>query len=185
MNSLKSSRLTLIPLTHEMLCIWQNQGRFELEKNLALFPNTWEVEKFYQDETKQALRDFWIPQTKKYRQDFFWYTNWEIILTEKSCSVGGIGLSGLPNNEGETEIGYFVDQKFRENGIATEAVHLLKKWAFLDPDLIRLKAETPENNIASQRILLKNNFTKTGEKTIFIPEAIKVLTWNCTKSESA
>ena len=148
-----------------MLQIWNHSGRESLEKLLHLLPNAWELEKFFQDETTLALHDFWLPMTKKFPLEFTWYTNWEIILKEKSCSIGGIGLSGMPNNEGCTEIGYVIDQKFRGLGFATEAVHTLKTWAFKDTDLKILKAETPTDNLNSQKVLQKNNFKFHHEGT--------------------
>lgn len=182
MISIQTSRLQLIPLDHEMLQIWNVSGRESLEKFLNLSPNSWEVEKFYQDETSLALRDFWLPMTKKFSLEFTWYTNWEIILKEKSCSIGGIGLSGMPNNEGCTEIGYVIDQKFRGSGFATEAVGAMKNWAFKDPDLKIIKAETPIFNLNSQKVLEKNNFKIVGEKQINIPEPTSLYCWECARS---
>jgi RimJ/RimL family protein N-acetyltransferase len=179
MISLQTTRLKLIPLDHEMLQIWNHSGRESLEKILHLLSNAWDTEKFYQDETNVALRDFWLPMTKKFPLEFAWYTNWEIILKEKSCSIGGIGLSGMPNNEGCTEIGYVIDQKYRGLGFATEAVNTLKKWAFQDPDLKIIRAETPIVNLNSQKVLQKNSFEIIGEKQINIPEPIQVYCWEC------
>jgi len=181
MISLKTERLQLIPLDHEMLSIWKNMGRPALEKFLQLKPNSWDIEKFYVQETTLALRDFWLPMTKKFPFDFLWYTNWEIILTEKSCSVGGIGLGGMPSNEGNTEVGYFIDQKFRGLGIASEALNALKSWAFQDTDLILLRAESPVDNLASQKVLEKNQFHPTGQKEILTPEPMQVICWECPK----
>lgn len=132
---LQTPRLTLIPLQQQQLLIWQNSGRKDLEKMLDLQHNPWDLELFYEQETSQALRDFWIPQTAKFPLDYYWYTNWEIILNSSSCSVGGIGLAGLPDNEGTSEIGYALDQKFRGQGIATEAAQALTEWAFQDAGL--------------------------------------------------
>ena len=179
MISIQTLRLQLVPLDQEMLQIWNHSGRGKLEKILQLKANSWELEKFYQDETTLALRDFWLPMTKKFPLEFTWYTNWEIILKEKSCSIGGMGLSGMPNNEGSTEIGYVIDQKFRGLGFATEAVHALKTWAFKDPDLKMLQAETPIINLNSQKVLQKNNFKIVGEKQINIPEPMQVYVWEC------
>ena len=181
MISLKTERLQLIPLDHEMLSIWKNMGRPTLEKFLQLKPNSWDIEKFYEQETTLAIRDFWLPMTKKFPFDFLWYTNWEIILTEKSCSVGGIGLGGMPSNEGSTEVGYFIDQKFRGLGIASEALNALKCWAFQDPDLILLRAESPVDNLASQKVLEKNQFQRMGQKEIWTPEPMQVICWECPK----
>ena len=91
--------------------------------------------------------------------------------------MGGIGFAGLPDDEGATEIGYALDEKFRGKGIATEAVQALSDWAFQDPDLHKLRAETPVDNVESQRVLEKNNFQKTGQKTIALEIPLQVFTW--------
>jgi RimJ/RimL family protein N-acetyltransferase len=184
MISIQTSRLQLIPLDHEMLRIWHHTGRKYLENFLNLLPNSWEIEKFFLDETSLALSEFWLPMTKKFPLEFTWYTNWEIVLKEKSCSIGGMGLSGMPNNEGCTEIGYVIDQKFRGFGYATEAVNALKTWAFQDPELKIIRAETPILNLNSQKVLQKNNFKLVSEKQINIPEPTQVYVWECERSFS-
>lgn len=177
MIQLHTPRLTLIPLNHQHLLVWKQSGRKDLEKMLELQPNPWNIELCYEQETLLALSDFWIPQTAKYPLDFYWYTNWEIILNSSSCSVGGIGLAGLPDNDGKTEIGYAVDEKFRRQGIASEAVQALADWAFLDQGLQVLRAESPVDNEASHRVLEKNRFQKTGEKTLALETPMQVFTW--------
>ena len=177
MIKLQTPRLTLIPLNHELLLVWQQSGRKDLEKMLDLQPNPWKLELFYEQETIQALNNYWIPQTAKFPLDYYWYTNWEIILNSSSCSVGGIGFAGLPDNEGATEIGYALDQKFRGQGIATEAVQALSEWAFQDAGLQVIRAETPVDNEGSQRVLEKNHFQKTGEKNLPLELPMQVFTW--------
>jgi ribosomal-protein-alanine N-acetyltransferase len=177
MIQLQTPRLTLIPLKLEHLLVWRQSGRKDLEKMLELQPNTWNLELFYEQETQLALSDYWIPQTAKFPVDYYWYTNWEIILTASSCSVGGIGFSGLPDNDGTTEIGYALDQKFRGQGIATEAAQALSEWGFQDAGLRIIRAETPVDNVGSQRVLEKNHFQKTGEKTLALENPMQVFTW--------
>jgi ribosomal-protein-alanine N-acetyltransferase len=177
MISIKTPRLELIPLDNSLLQMWKKQGRRELEKSLKLNHNPWIVEKFYEDETNQALINYWLPMTHKFSLDFFWYTNWEIIFSEKSCSVGGIGFSGLPDNDGKTEIGYVIDQKFRNLGIATEAVKFMIEWAFQDKDLNFITAETPTQNESSQKVLHKNGFEQIGQKEIFVNEMMELVCW--------
>jgi RimJ/RimL family protein N-acetyltransferase len=109
--------------------------------------------------------------------DYYWYTNWEIILNSASCSVGGIGFAGLPDNNGKTELGYAIDQKFEGQGIATEAVGAIIDWAFQDEGLKIIQAETPTDNVSSQRVLIKNQFNYTGEKKLELETPMQVLTW--------
>lgn len=175
MFSIQSERLQLIPLDHSLLRIWQSSGRETLESQLGLKPNSFQLEEFYRNETETALSNFWIPQTHKYPLDFCWYTNWEIILKPSSCSVGGIGFSGLPDNDGKCEIGYVIDQKFRNKGIAKEAVELLINWANQDPDLKAISAKTFPNNLASQSVLLSTGFKLLEGKPIFLDEETPLL----------
>jgi ribosomal-protein-alanine N-acetyltransferase len=181
MISISSNRLKLVPLDNSLLKIWQNEGRQALEKALHLKPNNLSLEPFFEQEMKDALANFWLPMTHKFPLDFTWYTNWEIILTDSSCSIGGIGLSGLPDNHGSTEIGYAIDQKFRNLGYAAEALETLVNWAFQDPDLNYIRAETPVENRASQSVLQRTLFHQTGQKTIQCPEPLEVFTWECTR----
>ncbi len=177
MISIKTERLTLIPLDHSLLEYWFKFGRKELEVNLELNPNVFQLEVFYENEMLHALEHFWMPMTKKFPFDFMWYTNWEIILTNKSCSIGGIGFSGMPDDQGSTEIGYALDQKYRGFGYAKEAVNGLINWAFQDADLKFIRAETPCDNLKSQSVLVGNQFNQVGEKTIYCPDALNVFTW--------
>jgi ribosomal-protein-alanine N-acetyltransferase len=178
---LHTPRLTLIPLNNQLLQVWQKSGRKDLEKLLHLNHNPWEVELFYEQETSLALVNYWIPQTAKFPLDYYWYTNWEIILHSSSCSVGGIGFAGLPDDDGATELGYALDQKFRGQGIASEAAKAVIDWAFEDQGLRILRAETPVDNSSSQRVLEKNKFQKMGEKTLALENPMQVFTWERTR----
>jgi hypothetical protein len=57
---------------------------------------------FFEAETLEALEHFWIPMAQIFPWDFAWYSNWEIILEEENRSIGGIGYSGLPDDNGCT-----------------------------------------------------------------------------------
>lgn len=177
MISIQTPRLTLVPLTHQQLTAWSISGRKGLENNLQLHPCDWILEDFYLKEMEDALANFWIPMTQNYPLDFMWYTNWEIILTAKSCSIGGIGFSGLPDNENSTEIGYVIDQNHRRNGYAQEALKAMCDWAFQDDGLQIIRAETPVDNLASQQVLRNQAFQQIGSKTIHVSEPMALFTW--------
>jgi [ribosomal protein S5]-alanine N-acetyltransferase len=91
-----------------------------------------------------------------------WFTYWVIILKNSNTAVGLIGFKGIPDQNGEVEVGYGVNQKFRKLGLATEALNLLKDWAFTDSKCTAITARNVLNkNIASQRVL-----GKTGLKLV-------------------
>jgi [ribosomal protein S5]-alanine N-acetyltransferase len=56
------------------------------------------------------------------------------------------------------EIGYWVAGPYWGRGIATEAVRLIKAYAFDTFDIVRLQAEVFDYNKASMKVLEKNGF---------------------------
>lgn len=91
-------------------------------------------------------------------EDAIWNTDWAAILEEEATFVGGIGFKGPANAEGEVELGYGFDAPYQNRGLATEAVKAMTKWAFAQPGVATVTAETNYTNIASARVLQKNGF---------------------------
>jgi [ribosomal protein S5]-alanine N-acetyltransferase len=162
MISIQSHRLELIPLDYGLLLTWQKAGREIMLKQLGLEPLSPNYEAQYWQETLEALSEFWLPQTARFSTDFFWYTNWEIVLKPLGRSVGGIGLSGLPDDQGLTTVGYGIEREFWGQHLATEALGLLCGWAFKDPTLKGILANTFSTNIPSHRVLQNNAFLHVG-----------------------
>ena len=61
------------------------------------------------------------------------------------------------------EIGYGILEEYREEGFATAAVKPALKWAFQDPRVKAVEAETDPDNVASQKVLMKCGFRPNGE----------------------
>lgn len=77
--------------------------------------------------------------------------------------VGNISIekkSGL--SEMDSRIGYMIDTYFWNQGIATYAVAQLCKYAFDIMNITRISGEVHKPNIASQKVLLNNNFVLEG-----------------------
>jgi RimJ/RimL family protein N-acetyltransferase len=72
-------------------------------------------------------------------------------------------FAGEPTSAGEIEIGYGTHEKFRHRGFMTEAVGGIIKWLSVQSTIKSILADTERFNIASFRILEKNNFIKIGE----------------------
>lgn len=158
-----SDRLKLIPLTHQQLQLWAGNNRTALEKELALNPNKWITAPDIQLELDDAILNTWLPGTAQNPENYAWFTTWEIILQEKNISVGGIGLTGLPDANGETMVGYGIDEKFQKMGIASEALQCLSGWVFTHPGAQAIVATTPPDNYPSHKVLLKNGFVNLGQ----------------------
>lgn len=157
---LETTRLKLVPLTHEQLLLYKNNPSALAEilgVNYLKRQNDPSVAKDLTEAT-----EFWITHTQKHPDNFEWFTNWEIILKAENIAVGGIGFSGLPNEEGKSMTGYGLDMRYYGRGIATEALQVMTKWGFKNQNLKTIIADTPVNHLASQRVLIKNNFVETS-----------------------
>jgi ribosomal-protein-alanine N-acetyltransferase len=166
---IETERLKLIPLVHDQLLLLQ-QSRLLMEQSIALEPSDMKIDDLYLFEFDDALRNFWLPNTKLYPEKYEWYTNWEIIDKESNCSIGGLGFAGYPDEHGETMIGYYIDQKQHRKGYGTEALAAITKWLFKCDDLLLLKIETGANNYPSQKIAVKCGFSQSatnGNNLIF------------------
>lgn len=154
---IESQRLKLIPLTNQLLQLWQS-NRHEMELRMGLKPSNMRIDPFYAEELEDALINFWIPKTHEFSMLYQWYTNWEIVLKNTNTSIGGIGFAGFPDENKEAEIGYMMDANEHGKGYATEALKTMSEWAFQHKEVDKVKVQTACNNIASIRILEKNGF---------------------------
>lgn len=93
-------------------------------------------------------------------EDRIWYAVWMISLKNGVC-VGDLSFKG-PALGGAVEIGYGIDEEYRGNGYASEAVKAAAVWAMTQNGVTRVEAETDPENTASQRVLAKAGFTATG-----------------------
>lgn len=59
-------------------------------------------------------------------------------------------------------IGYAILLNERAKGYGSEAVQMMVDYLFLSKNIVRIQAETHPENLASQRILVKSDFTKEG-----------------------
>ena len=82
-----------------------------------------------------------------------WYTAWSIVLPGGK-PVGDICFKG-PQKQGTVEWGYGLEQPYQGMGYMTEAARMLLDWAFSQPEVYAVEAETRADNAASQRVLEK------------------------------
>ena len=69
-----------------------------------------------------------------------WGTQWEIQLRGGSA-IGGLCFKGAPDQDGAVEVGYGIDETYRNQGYA---------------------AQTEADNVISQRVLTKCGFVRDG-----------------------
>lgn len=88
-------------------------------------------------------------------------TSYCISLKENSLMVGIIELNerGVTGGlESTRELGFIIEEKYRQQHLASEAVELMIKYGFEDLKLTELWAAAEKHNIAPQKLLVKHNF---------------------------
>ena len=89
-----------------------------------------------------------------------WYAIW-IIELRNGTHIGDLCFKGLDSN-GVAEIGYWILEEYQGQGYATEAVEAALSWAFQNPNVTAIEAETEDDNAASKRVLEKCGFLANG-----------------------
>jgi len=151
---LETERLRIIPLTIDqfrlLLC---ESDKWEEEMNLSPSGESWDIHTYRAMEMlyKEALL---------HPDNYYWYTNWQIILKSRDQSIGSACFMKEPDEKGEVEIGYGINEAFRNNGYMTEAVICMCRWA-LDQENVRVvMAETEATNYSSHQVLEKSGMKK-------------------------
>ena len=150
-------RLTLIPATVA-------HARAELADRAAFarllgaaVPDAWPPES-----AADALPLFleWLEAAPDRVGWFGWYALTRADLGAPVLVAGG-GFLGPPAG-GAMQLGYSVLPEFQRQGYATEMVGELLGWAFSQPGVTLVAAETEWANPASVRVLEKSGFTPAG-----------------------
>lgn len=88
---------------------------------------------------------------------------------ERFAIVDGDAIAGMVSLTGiaygsfcSAFLGYFVDERRWGRGLASAAIEEVADYAFGELALHRIEAGTAVANIASQRVLEKNRFTRVG-----------------------
>jgi [ribosomal protein S5]-alanine N-acetyltransferase len=155
---LETPRLQIIPLSKEQLANYSTAD-FSLENSL----NANNIPRVVPEHLKNVINNKIMPSLHDTTKDTLYYTFWTIIFKQENVMVADLCFKGEPNANGEIEIGYGTYPAFEGKGFMTEAVGEMIKWAFEQPNVQSVTAQTDPANIASQKILRKNNFVQYGQ----------------------
>jgi [ribosomal protein S5]-alanine N-acetyltransferase len=167
MLKLESERLVIIAATLEMAEA-ELLDRNKLEKLVgAKFPPNWPPP--LNDENSMR----WFLEYLAANPDDVGWVAWYICLKmpgNRLAVIGGGGFKGKPDETGIVEIGYSIMEEHQRKGYAPEAVKALTAWAFGNPNVNKVVAQTYPELIPSQKVLTKCGFKFVGdgyeEKTI-------------------
>ncbi len=112
------------------------------------------------DELRAAYSEM-LGNCLKYPDKWEWYAMWVIELHD-GTHIGGLCFKGI-NTYGAAEIGYGISEEYQNRGYGTEAVKAISGWAFKNPNLNAIEAETDPDNAASIRALEKCGFIANGK----------------------
>ncbi|WP_438347182.1 GNAT family N-acetyltransferase [Paenibacillus sp. FA6] len=82
-----------------------------------------------------------------------------ICLGKEGGLIGFISLQSWGKVQSMATLGYMLDRLYWGQGLATEAVGLLLDFGFTELGLKRVEGRCLEDNIASEKVLIKNGFT--------------------------
>ena len=86
--------------------------------------------------------------------------NWAITLKGNDTLIGYIGHYHIKWEHFRSEIGYMLSPEFKGKGIVTEAIQLIVQYGFNEMSMHSLEAVIDPANIASAKVLEKNNFIR-------------------------
>jgi [ribosomal protein S5]-alanine N-acetyltransferase len=101
------------------------------------------------------------PQVKENPDLNKWFLRW-LVLRETNEIVGSISFHGEPNADGMIEIGLGVDEGFRNNGYAREALLGMWSWASDEPLVKVLRYTVSATNLPSVKIVKGFDFDRVG-----------------------
>ncbi|OUL30202.1 GNAT family N-acetyltransferase [Nostoc sp. 106C] len=142
-------RLELLPCSLEVTQAVITQNKSQVEKLLEVtVPDDWyagQVLNFFPRYAQMLIEE---------PSDLGWGV-WLMIHASDCSLIGDLGFGGKPDAQGTVELGYEVLPKYRNQGYAFEAVQALVNFAFTQPELKRIIAHSPQDIMASCRILEK------------------------------
>jgi ribosomal-protein-alanine N-acetyltransferase len=150
----ETTNLQIIPLDYRQLRLYIKRNR-KLEKELRISHTV----RIISSEVRDRVEYLILPQMKRAAGDgYLFYTFWLVIEKSSRNIVAELGFKGVPDNNGGIEIGYGTFFGYRRKGMMTEAVGGMIQWAKDRADIKYILAETDESNIASIKVVQKNNF---------------------------
>lgn len=158
---IETDRLELIPLSLNQLKLWvAEEAAFEKELDF-----TYKGQPLIGFMLRNIEEE--IETIAKVEANYLFYTTWLMVLKTSRMAVGSAAFKGVPNQNGEIEIGYGLGEEFEHHGYMTEAVKELCKWGLNQENVKQILAETDVEGYASERILKRNGFErfKTGDSS--------------------
>ena len=112
-------------------------------------------------EVRAQFSPHWLALFAKSAPQDPWVHGFHVVDDEGV--IVGLGSFKGPPVDGVVEIAYAIEPEQQGKGHATAAARALVAFAFASGQVRVVRAHTLPDGIASQRVLLKSGFVKTGE----------------------
>jgi RimJ/RimL family protein N-acetyltransferase len=112
-------------------------------------------------EVRAQISPGWLALLEKSSPQDPWVHGFHVV-NDAGLTVGLGGFKGPPH-DATVEIAYAIEPGQRGNGYATYAARALTAFAFASGQVRVVCAHTLPEGVASQRVLRKSGFEKTGE----------------------
>ncbi|MGL5651685.1 MAG: GNAT family N-acetyltransferase [Paraclostridium sp.] len=149
MFEVNTERLKIVPLNEYNLELSITNFN-KMEKSLGLTVTNKNIGLREKNVFKIRLND-----VKNNNSKYMWYTTWIVILKSENRIIGHIMIKGYPNEQGEVNIGYYMQEHYREKGYMSESINNLMLWIFSNLDVKCIVADTLKSNVTSQNLLKK------------------------------
>lgn len=87
---------------------------------------------------------------------------WAIAMKENDVLIGAVGYHNINKEHFRSEMGYILHKNYHRRGLMHEALRPVIDFGFQTINLHRIDAVIDKENIASEKLLLKNKFVKEG-----------------------
>lgn len=92
-----------------------------------------------------------------------------VVDRASSLVIGSVNLKGPPDDRGDVEIGWGIEQSVRGRGYAAEAAAAVARWASTQAGFRSLSATIPDENVPSQRVASRLGMVRTDETRRELP----------------
>ena len=104
-----------------------------------------------------------VPQAKADPDKNFWFVRLMVLKSSREI-IGSTSFHGAPDVDGMIEIGLGIDEKFWNQGFATEALTGMWGWVCRQDGVRTLRYTVSPTNIASVRVIEKFGFHYMGQQ---------------------
>jgi ribosomal-protein-alanine N-acetyltransferase len=147
-SNIDTERLVIIPMSYSLMCsVLEN--KYEALTELGIRRHT--------DWPRQDTLDIlnFLKDSLDCDNEVSGFDIWMIVKKEDMTIIGDAGFKGLPDEDGNIDIGFGLVDDEQRKGYGYEAANALINLAFSQDGVRRIKADCLINNYGSKRVLEK------------------------------